>query len=284
MELVSVVGILKPKLCKLPEESRIVYKSVYCSLCHALKQKHGTKYTLFISHELVQLNIMLLKYFKIASTEKKCIIPFNQSKKDILIHPVLEKSADLCLILVWFKIIDSRVDKENLKYRLLYRLLKSKIEHILNTLTEGSRKEIHKYIDAIYNNLPFEEMIYATGNLAETFFSILANELALPLHINKSISPLSNNYGKLIAISDPLIDFMEDRKQNKSNPIELSCYNSYYNIYKDLLSDTINSMEQHCKSGTINYYAKTCFIIATNRISQSINKTRVELEDSLLHK
>ncbi len=284
MELASVVGILKPKLCKLPEESRIVYKSVYCSLCHALKQKHGTKYTFFISHELVQLNIMLLKYFKIASAEKKCIIPFNQSRKDILIHPVLEISADLSLILVWLKIIDSRIDQDELKYRCLYHLLKSKIEDIINTLPDNTQNDIYNYISAIQDNIPFKDMIYATGHLAETLFSVLAEELSVPLNIIENIKHISNNYGKIIAISDPLIDFIDDKKQKKSNPLELSNYNTYYSIYKDLLANTINSIEHHCKTGEINYYAKTCFIIATNSISQSISRTRAELERSLSHK
>jgi hypothetical protein len=76
-----MIGVFKPCFKCMPIESKTVYKCVYCSLCIALKKKHGFFYTFFISHEIVQLNISCLKYFNVSPSFQKCSIPLRGKRK-----------------------------------------------------------------------------------------------------------------------------------------------------------------------------------------------------------
>ena len=54
-----MLGHLAPSLCKLPIDTRKLYRTLYCSLCDSLRRQFGLVSSVLIDHEL---NLVLLAF------------------------------------------------------------------------------------------------------------------------------------------------------------------------------------------------------------------------------
>ncbi len=269
-----MIGIFKPFFRGLPTESKKVYRCIYCSLCVALKKRHGVFYALFISHEIVQLNIACLRYFKVHPSLQKCTIPCRIKKKEIISHEALNISSDLCILLVWFKIVDSVVDKENLKYRILYYYMKNKATKIINSLPEVLKQKSLSYIELITNDGSYDEIIKQTGEIAALILKCIINELDFKLEDFKEIENIGRGYGELIALSDPLLDYFDDLKRGKRTPINQENYLLYYTKFVNVLNQTQQIVIEKSDERIINKYFKTSFLDASNMVYAKINNVK----------
>lgn len=272
-----MIGIFKPCFKCMPIESKKIYKGIYCSLCIALKKKHGFLYTLFISHEIVQLNISCLKYYNVSSSFQRCSIPLRKRKKEVISHKALDVSADFCILLVWFKVVDSMADKENMKFRILYYLIKGKAMSIIDNLPEGLKQKSLRYIDLITTNSSYNEIIDETGNIAKLIFNSIVNELNLDLKKINEIENIGKGYGELIALSDPLLDYLDDKKKKKKSPFDENEYSFYYDKFVQSLIVTQNLIVEKSDKGLINKYFKTAFLLASNDVYKKVNRVQNEL-------
>ena len=273
-----MIGIFKPCLNCLPDESKKVYKCIYCSLCIAIKKKHGVFYTLFISHEIVQLNISCLRYFNTSPKAQRCINPVNRKRKEIISHRALDISTDLCILLVWFKIVDSVVDRENFKYRLLYFLLKNKANKIINNLPVSLKQKSLIYIESTKNNVAYDEIIVQTGEIAQLIFECIIDSLDFENQIFKEIEEIGKGYGELIALSDPLLDYFDDIKKGKTTPINEENYFSYYQKFIEKLSFTQQLIIEKSEQRIINRYFKTSFLYASNSVLKKIENVKNDIK------
>lgn len=266
-----MIGIFKPVIKKLPLETQKIYKFVYCSLCLSLKKKHGFLYALFISHEITQLVLSCLRYCEINPQCNKCAICFNRSPKDVFNHQVLDKAADLCLLLVWFKIVDAKVDREKIAYRMLYYLVKSKFDRIINNLEEPLKEESNKYIVYIKNENNYEDIINQTGIVAQLMYSVILKKTDIHDDLIDKLSVLGKYYGEIIAIADPVIDFSDDLKKGKKNPFTYKTIDSNKDRLKKLIYEAELLTTKLCNEGLLNNYFKTSFILAKININHKIH-------------
>lgn len=266
-----MIGVFRPTK-KKPQKTGKLYKSVYCSVCHALRDKFGLFFTLFICHEVVQMVVSILQYCSCMEVKNiKCPICFNRKKKEVILHKVFEKAADCCLTLVWFKIMDSKHDKERLLFRLLYFVFKEKIKTIAET-SPNMNSMIARYLKVLDSN-DLEIIMQETGVAAKSIYA----EMLSPTEISNSeiehLLPIADLYGKIIALADPVLDYKEDIKKHKATPLNPDNVEFYTNKLIELMNFGKTLIAQLEKEKMLSLYFLNIYVLSCYNVENQINNS-----------
>ena len=63
-------GYIAPVLSVLNDEQRLRYRSLYCGVCHALKQRHGQSGRLSLSNDMTFLAMLLSSLYEPETVQK----------------------------------------------------------------------------------------------------------------------------------------------------------------------------------------------------------------------
>jgi hypothetical protein len=266
-----MTGIFRPSK-DLPINVKKLYRSIYCSLCKTLKDRYGIFYTVFISHEIVQLIIAILQYCSLSISEIKCINCIKQKRKKIVYSEVFDTAVDCCLLLCWIKLIDARMDKEHLLFRIWVNIFTPKIKTIKSHFSKEMQAVLEEYIEAIKHDANYILIIELTGKVAELIFKEILTKTKISLEDELEILPIGYYYGKIIALSDPLIDYDKDLKRGKKNPIMDSSMSYFQNKLKEVIFDSDIFIEKMANNRKITKYLYTCFAFSTINTMKKINK------------
>ena len=116
-------GYVKAELSKLNEENTQKYKSVYCSLCFALKKNYGISSRFLLNYDVTFLALILLNEIEENETlEKYC--PYKLKKCSVINNDdVFFYCASVLIILAYEKILDNIRDEKLFK-KIFYLFLK----------------------------------------------------------------------------------------------------------------------------------------------------------------
>lgn len=263
-----MIGVFKP-LKNKPKKTGELYKSVYCSVCLALKKKYGFFFSLFICHEVVQMVVSILQYCSCMEVKlKKCPICFNRKKKEIVLHNVFEKAADCCLVLVWFKIMDSRHDGERLLFRLLYFVFKGRVKTITET-SPNMDSMIARYLNILDSN-DIETIMQETGIAAKSIYSEILSQTEMKVQL-ESLLPVADLYGRIIALTDPVLDYKEDVKKQKITPLNPDNIEHYTNKLIEYMNSGKTFIAQLEKEKKVSLYFLNIYLLSCYNIENQIN-------------
>ena len=102
---------LKPEL-KIREFER--YQAVYCGLCHALAKRFGLLARFCVNYDMT-LPILLASDSAPTVCRKRCIAHPLKKRCVICASPVLDRAADMTMILAYHKLSDTVADSRGLK-------------------------------------------------------------------------------------------------------------------------------------------------------------------------
>ena len=202
--------------------------------------------------------------------ECKCPLCFNRKKKEVILHDVFENAADGCLLLVWFKIMDSIHDKERILYRLLYYVFKNKIQIILDS-SASMKSMVERYLKVIYSN-DIETIMEETGIAAKSIYLEMLQKTEISNECREQILPIADLYGRIIALADPVIDFKDDMKKHKQSPLNLDNIEHYTQVLVNLMNYGKTFVVELENKKITSLYFQNLYMLSCYNIESQINQ------------
>lgn len=251
-----MLGHLKPRSCQLSTASKQHYQHLYCSICYSLRQQFGLSASFFINHELTLSLAAFPNYSHLPTESCACPAKLFAKQKPILRDPLIDKAAQLCLVLVWLKLVDSETDKPAFYKKSLRLSVENKARRVLAELSPATRQFIDSYLLLIRaNSTDFATSAKMSGLLAKQIFQELSKEA----NNQETVTEITLLLGELITVADALLDIQQDEQQQQFNPIinaaqqnGTTLQQEYYALHadyqllmkriEDRLDDTVNPL------------------------------------------
>lgn len=94
------------------------YHSYYCGLCRSLQLRHGKKGQVTLSYDMVFLDILLNGLYETPLTyEKRSCMLHPLQKHEMVFNELTDYTADMGLLLTYFKLLDNWKDEKDMKSR-----------------------------------------------------------------------------------------------------------------------------------------------------------------------
>lgn len=194
------------------------YQAYYCGLCHTLKSRHGIVGQATLSYDTTFLLMLLTGLYepKEKLDFKRCMI--HPAKKHAVLQNKFTKyTADMNLLLSYYKCEDDWRDEHNYTKLALYKLLHSsfsalqtaypkklqKIYQLLNSMKQSEQKRT-KTID---------EMAGQFGEIMAEIFACYSDEW------EEILRGIGFYLGKFIYLLDAYEDIEKDQKKQAYNPL-----------------------------------------------------------------
>lgn len=268
-----MIGIFKPGKIDNPN-ARKLYHSVYCALCYTLRTRYGIFYSLFISHEIIHLIVANLRYTTSEVCLVRCVNCFKK-KQQIISNTSLVKAADCCLLLVWLKLVDAKKDKEHLLYRSFINVITPKVKTVSSLLSPKLRAKVNEYVSAIEQDLDYLQIVDLTSILASLIFEEITADSKINQDTMHDLSMVGEGYGRIISLADPILDYDDDIKKKKDNPILRSSMKDYMVRLNNAIESTEAIIRQLAEEGKITKYFYTFYALAVHRLQCKISKKRI---------
>ncbi len=209
------VTVNKPEL-KIREYER--YHSFYCGLCHTLKKRHGQLGQLTLTYDMTFLVIVLSSLYETntASEQKRCIV-HPARKHTVRTSCVTDYAADMNIALFFHKCLDDWKDDKSIRGITGMRLLQRHYRDIQRTYPQKCRQiecclqQLSRFEAADEQNL--DKTAGAFGKLMGTLFDY-RQDIWTPY-----LKRFGFYLGKFIYIMDAVLDFEEDEKNGRYNPL-----------------------------------------------------------------
>lgn len=225
-----------------------VYRSYYCGLCKAIKERHGNLCRLTLSFDVNFLVLLLSSLYETETsfTKEKCMVhPF--AKQDIRRNEYSNYGADINLMLTYAKLEDNWQDE------------RKKTSKLLMTMINGRNKKVREqYIKKMqiisdnliklreYENADEHNIDYVAG----TFGNVLGEIYAFRKdEWEKDLRKMGFYLGKFIYIMDAYEDIEDDIKKNNYNPLknifnEEDFENTCYNMLTMMMTECTKAFER----------------------------------------
>ena len=279
-----MIGLFSTKQKNLPKLCRKIFRTLYCTICHNIKIRYGKIFTLFICNEFILLYFAFIRYLDLADEKKICCaIPLNK-KKVVTISKIDSIIADFCIIAVFLKIIDNIVDNEHvLISKTLKLLMRKKYNKAVISYGDAFYKDCCLYIDFINKNpmSTLEQNEIAFASLLGSMIDVVKEKVEIAEADVVQIKKIFNRIGKIILLSDSLIDLEKDIFKNKSNMICVQegsfdipiIRNKYYTIYLDYEKSLITECKKSCENNVTSKYFTSAILINLKSLRAKVINT-----------
>lgn len=194
-----------------------IYHSFYCGLCRSLKSQYGLRGQISLSYDMTFLEILLSGLYEPKNTTgtSHCIAhPFE--KHSYIENDCVRYTADMNLLLTYYKCIDDWNDEKKLSRKLYSSTLISKIKDIESSYPEKCKKisELMKQIsDSEHKNITdLDFMSGLFGQIMGEIFAYRKDEWT------DSLRMIGFYLGKFIYLADAYEDIEKDIKGGTYNP------------------------------------------------------------------
>ena len=195
-----------------------IYKGYYCGLCNSLRKRYGITGQLTLTYDMTFLALLLSSLYEpeVADEMHRCIVhPIGKHR--MISTKFTDYTADMNILLAYYKAQDDWKDEHNVLKLAFCRLLK------------GKNNQYRKKADAIsslLNELGTREKQNETNiDVMAGIFGKIMSVIFVPE--NDSWAPYLQNMGfflgKFIYILDAYEDLEGDIKKNRYNPFKSIC-------------------------------------------------------------
>ena len=214
-------GFITPNFQTLSDEEKSRYQSVYCGLCHSLRDNYSNVSRLALSYDLTFLVLLLSSLYEPNEKKDTCNCIFHPGNKyETAQNEFSDYCADLTVALAYHKILDDINDEDKLTAKVGERALASQYKKVNEKLPdacnmiEKSMAEIQKI-----EYLPGDNRVLTAGSGGETF-GLMLGMLFDVKHDNwqETLVKFGANLGRLIYYMDAAVDYETDIKKGLFNP------------------------------------------------------------------
>nr|WP_302598395.1 DUF5685 family protein [uncultured Cellulosilyticum sp.] len=221
-------GYITPLKDELRIREYTDFKSYYCGLCFHIKKHFGNLPRMILNYDMTFLGLLLdsLSPQDNLLTQKACMANPLKKKPILLDNDALSYAAAMNVALVYFKLLDDKMDDHSLKSKVLALGLtpyKNKFPSSLQTTYNIIEKNLNK-LTALENNKDFSSI----DEIAHPFSLIVGHIFKdYPFEIVGD-SPNTREHlfqfgyclGKWIYIIDAIDDLEKDMSKSKFNPLD----------------------------------------------------------------
>ena len=233
--------LTNPKL--LQEEEKLYYRSCYCGLCRALRDKHKNISRLTLNYDMTFLIILLNEVYKEKNTEVefRCAI-HPLKKRTYLKGELIDYVADMNVLLSYYNLIDDWKDEKNVIAGSYATLLKKEFTKVCSEYPKKA-EVIKRNLDEL-NKIEEKNILNpdlpakCSGNFFGEVFSPYEDEYS------QKLKDFGSSLGRFVYIEDACIDLNSDIKHKRYNPLIMSSKLEFDDMLNLLLSDCIESYKK----------------------------------------
>lgn len=212
-------GYITASVDKLTEDEKKRYGAVYCGLCRTLKQRHGQLSRLTLNYDMTLLILVLSSLYEPEEEQGqgRCMMhPMKQ--REFSLSAATEYAADLNLLLAWWNCMDDWEDEKKLT-RLGYAKMLSRQIKKLEAQYPRQAKAIQENLALLKQ---YEDGAEASPDRAAECFGDLMGEMFVWKEQDYwagTLRQMGQGLGRFIYIMDACIDYPQDEKKNRPNPL-----------------------------------------------------------------
>jgi hypothetical protein len=212
-------GYIAPVLSVLSEEQKQRYRSFYCGVCHALRERHGQTGRLSLSNDMTFLAMLLSSLYEpeTGATDSRCGVHLVKSHA-YLSSPMIDFAADMNALLFYYKCVDQRMDDRSLRGKAgenLFRKAMDKVRADYPLQAEGVRKALDELWQEEKKPDPVpDRLCNLSGEMLGSVFVPFPKDPWAGI-----LRSLGAGLGRFIYWMDAWEDFDEDRKKGRFNPL-----------------------------------------------------------------
>lgn len=211
-------GYVRPVLELLNEEEQERYRSVYCGLCQALGQRYGIGARAGITYDMTFFALLLSSLYEPDEQQHTMRCLHHCCRKETYVSSeMIDYAADLTVILIYYKCLDNWRDDHNL-FSKCYQLLLKRAYRKARALRPKETAQIEKCMRTI---AALEQVPEAAPEAAVNLFSTLLGAL-LAIYEDvwhDALKMFGCSLGKFVYMMDATIDYEEDYKKGRANPV-----------------------------------------------------------------
>ncbi len=195
-----------------------IYKGVYCSLCKKIGKNYGILARMTLSYDFAFFALVRMSVEENCSGFSKSRCSFNPMKKCLqcnLEDKDLEFSADVSMLMVYYKFLDNLQDSKGIE-RFLLKLLSPYFNRIRKKALKRAKKA-----DEILNNMHLSQLkaendFYGIDEVCHPSADALGKLLALDK--DESLYRFGYLLGRWVYLIDAFDDMEKDKKEKAFNP------------------------------------------------------------------
>lgn len=202
-------GFITPNFQTLSDEEKSRYQSVYCGLCHSLRDNYSNVSRLALSYDLTFLVLLLSSLYEPDEKKDNCNCIFHPGDKyETAQNEFSDYCADLTVALAYHKILDDINDDDKLIAKVGERALASQYKKVkeklpdICALIEKSMAEIQKieYLPGVNRVLTAGRLNYC---LAASTYGAMTLMMTSLMSIVVAASRSSANFTMTVPFAPP---------------------------------------------------------------------------------
>ena len=233
-------GFLMANQDLLSEDEKERYRGCYCGLCKILGSRHHVQARFTVTYDMVFLILLLSSLYEPEEHDGKeaCIIhPFKAHP--FWFNSVTEYASDISIMLGYNKLLDDWHDDCD-PYKLftskLYISSYQKLKDIYPSKNKALITGLQKISEGEYHNLSNPDYMSSIfGNILGELFVYREND-----YWADTLRNFGFHLGKFIYLMDAVVDFGEDKKRGRYNPLSYLPDDGTH--YKEALEMTLDEV------------------------------------------
>lgn len=211
-------GYIAPNLSILTDLQRARYRSVYCGLCHTLRNRHGLTGSMTLSNDLTFLALLLNSLYESAEKNgsERCIVHPLRSHEFVTSEP-FEYAADINVALTYHKCMDNWIDDHSVISRGEVILLQHAYDAVSSRYPDKCAA-IEQWIEEVHEiehsrSAGIDAPVNSTGRILGTLFCWKEDFWA------DSLRRIGDGLGRFIYMMDAYDDLAKDICHKSFNPL-----------------------------------------------------------------
>lgn len=202
----------------LSDENKARYKSVYCGLCRALKERHGQFGRLTLNYDMSFLILVLNSLYEpeMSKGEERCVVhPCHEHC--FVSNEITDYAADMNVALAYLNQLDNWHDDRNILSLLFASILRKKY-FAVKTRYPRQCEAMERCIRGLSE---LEKSGEQNPDAGAKLFGELMGEVFV-LREDRwapSLRAMASSLGQFIYISDAVVDLPKDTKKHRYNPL-----------------------------------------------------------------
>ena len=213
-------GYVTPVLSVLAEERKQRYRSFYCGVCHALKQRHGQAGRLSLSNDMTFLAMLLSSLYEpdASSASSRCAV-HPLKTHPWLSSPMIDYAADMNALLFFYKCEDQRMDEHSLRGKAgesLFRRSAEKVRSLWPVQAEGVEKALTELWEEEKKPSPDpDRLCNLSGEMLGACFVPKPDDMWA-----SGLRAVGEGLGRFVYWMDAWEDYDQDIRAGKFNPLK----------------------------------------------------------------
>lgn len=202
-----------------------LYRSFYCGLCKSIGRNYKEAARLFTNYDVTFLTVFVyaLTDTSIEIENKGCILNPMKKKPIVKKHALLDRMADVAVLLAAYKLSDDVNDSKSLAKKSVKAIFKKDIAK-----AKKREKKIAEIIEKGVNRLEALEKnncdsVDKAADPFATMLSMICSEL-VGAKLNRHADGLMYNIGRFVYIIDAIDDTFKDKESGNYNPFLAANY------------------------------------------------------------